>query len=156
MIIRKLVSSDLPDILRIQQNVYRPELLESSDTFSRKLMLFPEGCLGCEDDGVLCAYVFAHPWQGDSPVPLDDSNLLLPPKPDALYIHDLAVETAYRGRGLAQDLFGRLLRLAEEKGLGTMSLVAVQNSETFWQRLGFKRGHALSYGPGVSAVFMVR
>jgi GNAT superfamily N-acetyltransferase len=73
-----------------------------------------------------------------------------------MYIHDLAVLRSHRGRGLARLLLTEVFRVAEELGLKRFGLVAVQNSEAFWQRWGFERREPLMYAPGVSGTRMVR
>ena len=61
--LRRLEAEDVPQVLEVQKDAYREELLESGDTFTRILAVFPSGCLGVFVDGELLAYVFSHPWQ---------------------------------------------------------------------------------------------
>lgn len=154
MLIRGLTPEDIPEVLRVQKDAYRPELLESAETFLHKLNLFPEGCLGCFADVELGAYVFSHPWTAGDVVPLDHPLTALPKTPDCLYIHDLAVATRLRGQGVGAALLQRLLELAERRQLRHFGLVAVQDSEAFWQRWGFEARRTFAYVHGVAGTYM--
>ena len=46
MDLRKLHAANLPQVLEVQSDAYREELLEAGQTFSRLLAIFPRGCLG--------------------------------------------------------------------------------------------------------------
>ena len=53
------------------------------------------------------------------------------------YLHDLALLPKARGLGAAGDIVGIALAQATVAGFRTASLVAVNNSQPFWQRQGF-------------------
>src|SRR5512133_2862372 len=95
---RPLDNSDLPEILEVQQSAYHETLLEPSDTFAKKMALFPQGAIGAFDEGVLSAYVFCHPWTLGDIVPLSTNTFEIPKRPTCMYIHDLAVEPESRDR----------------------------------------------------------
>ena len=155
MKIRCLEAHDLPGVLQVQRDAYRSELLEAEETFSCMLSLFPDGCLGCFDGDRLVAYVFSHPWHTDQVVPLDHHRTGFPDDADCLYIHDMAVARDYRGRGLARRLLDAVFNLGEQRGVPMFALVAVQDSEPFWEQWGFERGESLFYVAGVPATHMV-
>lgn len=154
MKIRELATADIPEVLRVQDDAYLPQLIESAETFLRKMKLFPAGALGCVDGERLCGYLFCHPWTDGEIVSLDSATLQLPVNADCLYIHDLAVEKACRGRGVARHLMDRGIALAKKAGLRQFGLVAVQDSEPFWARFGFATLRSFEYVPGVPASFM--
>ena len=79
----------------------------------------------------------------------------LPAAADCLYIHDLAVRQAHHGTGIATRLVQALLTLATELRLSRLALVAVQDSEPFWERWGFERKEPLVYADSVPATHMV-
>jgi predicted N-acetyltransferase YhbS len=79
----------------------------------------------------------------------------LPDRPDTLSLHDLAVAPEARGHGVARTLFAAVHALARERGFASVSLVAVQGSDPFWARLGFRAVEHFEYAPGVPAVRMV-
>ncbi|MFE7463786.1 GNAT family N-acetyltransferase [Streptomyces sp. NPDC057499] len=73
-----------------------------------------------------------------------------------LHLHDLVVAEDLRGRGLGRALLLRLTTVAAAKGYGTVSLVAVGGSDTFWAANGFRphREVAPPAGYGTDAVYM--
>jgi GNAT superfamily N-acetyltransferase len=154
MNIRHLTHDDIPQVLRVQEDAYKRELLECAEIFSRKLLLFPRGCLGHFEDAWLEAYVFSHPWNLGQLVPLDHSLAALPESPDCLYIHDLAVCKDSRGKGLARRLVLEVFQVAEKMRLWQFALVAVQDSEPFWENWGFQRREKLMYAENISATYM--
>ena len=126
------------DLAAIQQigNVIHPDLLERPDVFAEKLSLFPEGCLILEGDGVL-GYAFVHPWRLNDIPKLDEFLLRLPPDPECLLIHDVAILELARGRGAAGKLMERIATLAKDRNLSYLALVSVYDSHHLWARLGF-------------------
>ena len=155
MEIRQLTPSDVAGVLKVQKEAYLPQLLEGVETFLNKMLLFPRGVFGCLVNGELCAYVFYHPWTRDAVVPLDHPIAELPLKPDCMYIHDLAVSPACQGQGIARRLLEQVFTVGDSLGLYTYSLIAVQSSEAFWQRFGFRAVSNLEYVPGVPGTRMI-
>ncbi|MDW5563142.1 MAG: GNAT family N-acetyltransferase [Methanomassiliicoccus sp.] len=156
MPIRPLVPSDLPEVLAVQRSAYPEVLLESSASFDRKIKLWGRGALGGFDDDVLAAYLFCHPWALGEVAPLDARNMVLPERPDCLYVHDLAVYADHRGKGWGDRLVREALAIAQEQDLGACALVAVQRSRPFWERHGFLVQRDLQYAAGIDAHYMVR
>lgn len=62
---------------------------------------------------------------------------LLPAQSHTLYVHDLALGAVARGSGLASRLVGTVLQRARHARFTHAMLVAVQDSQRFWQRQGF-------------------
>ena len=153
--IKIIPESDLPRVVAVQRDSYPQELWEDAAIFREKQRVFPEGALGWYEGGVLQAYLFVHPWHKGETAPLFTENMSLPEQPDCLYLHDLAIAPAARGKGAARALVTAAFALAEQNGLQYFSLVAVQNSESFWQKFGFTPYKTLTYS-GVSAVHMVK
>jgi len=57
------------------------------------------------------------------------------------YIQDVAVTEAYRGQGVGQQIFARMITWFREKNISRLELeVAVTNevSQAFWRKMGFK------------------
>ena len=155
MSVVRLEADDISDVLSVQEECYRSELIESAASFHRKLVLFPEGCFGVRDQGRLTAYIFGHPWKLGQSVPLDSSSYALPEDADCMYVHDLAVAPETRGSGIAAQLIQALISVSAAKGLNAFALVAVQNSEAYWKRWGFSVDHGLEYGTGLAASYML-
>ena len=156
---RQTKADDLAAIQKIG-NAIHPDLLERPEVFAEKLSLFPEGCLVLEGDRVL-GYAFAHPWRLNNIPKLNEFLLRLPPEPECLLIHDVAILEPARRRGAASSLLDRIVRLAMDRNLTHLALVAVYGSHEIWGRLGFdvvdceRLAHKLaSYGE--TAQYMVR
>jgi len=65
---------------------------------------------------------------------------------DCLYIHEIAVDPAYRGQGLAGPLVKYTEDLAQRCGFPRMSLVALGSALGFWKKHGYKLKQELDYG----------
>jgi GNAT superfamily N-acetyltransferase len=152
--VRNLVFEDLPSLLKLQEEAYIQELLETERAFQRKIEVFPDGCLCAEKEGQIHAYVMSHPWRGGEEVEIDARDLVIPDPPDCYYIHDLVVDQSCRGEGVAGLLVKRVFEVAGRNGLSRIVLVAVQNSEQFWGHYGFQPVRKLSYGRNVPATYM--
>ncbi|MCV2350451.1 GNAT family N-acetyltransferase [Paucibacter sp. Y2R2-4] len=161
-LIRPMQPADLAEVLRIQAACFTELVPESEASLAAKLRAAPEHCwvaaASVEPASPLAAYLFALPWQAESPPLLDAPDCSLPAQPDCLYLHDLSVDPQARGRGLAQALVQRFLDRLEASGLDRACLIAVQNSSDFWGRWGFQPSPLAaslseklsSYGPDVA------
>lgn len=157
---RPLAETDLDDVCRIAGAVH-PGLHEQPAVFAEKLRLYPQGCLALALDGAVAGYVFSHPWTlGDAPA-LDAFLGALPASPGCLYLHDIALLPAARGRGAAAAAMARLTAVAASAALSAMALISVGDAHAFWLRAGFAdAGGArlaeklVAYGPG--ARYMTR
>lgn len=156
MKLRSLTPDDIPDVLNVQREAYPAGMLEAGGTFAKKMGLFPAGCLGCWEGTTLAGYVFSHPWQRDIIVPLDANLTGLPDGAEGFYVHDLVVAPPFRGQGVSSRLWQRVLSLASETGAASLTLVAVRNSEPFWERQGFTRVKRIDYAPDVPGTIMTR
>ena len=94
-------------------------------------------------------------------VALDTVYGALPERCDALYIHDIALLPAARGRALAGAAVALLAAAARRRGLAAMTLTAVYGAEAVWARHGFSivdapalRAKLAAYG--ANARYMVR
>ncbi|EPE0461780.1 GNAT family N-acetyltransferase [Pseudomonas aeruginosa] len=63
---------------------------------------------------------------------------------DCLYLHDMAVSSDARGQGVAQQLLAAAEQQARQCSLSALTLVAVQNSASYWQQRGFHPVTALT------------
>jgi GNAT superfamily N-acetyltransferase len=154
MEIRPLTREDLPEVLVVQEDCYPRSLLEDEETFSCKLLLFPDGCLGAFEGGRLVAYVFSHPWSSGEFVPLHEPLGTLPEGADCVYIHDIAVLRSWRNRGIADMLITRLFDLAHAHHQGRVALVAVNRSERYWEGYNLRRKFSILYTEDVPATYM--
>lgn len=136
--IRAMAESDMAAVLAIQAVCYTTIVPESAASLLAKLRASPSTCFVAARGGEPVGYLIGLPWLFASPPQLDAATCRLPPQPDCLYLHDLAVNAGARatgaGRALVEVFLGRLPAL----GLGRASLVAIQNSGAYWARYGFR------------------
>jgi GNAT superfamily N-acetyltransferase len=153
-------AGDLEGVCRIAGDVHS-ELPERREVFEEKFRLFPAGCFALELGGSLVGYGISHPWRLFEIPPLDAFLERLLSSPDCLYLHDIAVTPAARGRRVASQLIDRLGVLAGREGVGFIALASVYETSGFWREMGFAAASSerlaeklQSYGP--SACYMVK
>lgn len=131
---RPLLPTDIPAVSEIAAEVH-PGFPEDDAVFADRQAIAPRFCFLFEVDGTPVGYVLAHPFQRGVIPALNTLLNTIPPVPDTLYVHDLALLPTARGTGAGSAIVERLATLAQP--LGTMSLVAVNGSVPFWSRHGF-------------------
>ncbi len=112
-------------------------LPEHAFVFAERQRLYPKGCFMLEVDGEPAGYVISHPWHYLRPPPLNTLLGRIPGDASTYYIHDLALLPSSRRTGAGSAIARRLVAHAEEVGLPNVSLIAVYDAATFWQRHGF-------------------
>lgn len=137
---RAMSPADLPEVTTIAEQVH-PGYPEEAAVFAERLRLYPAGCLVLGEGRSSGGYVLSHPWHACQPPALNSMLHAIPADAPTFYIHDVALLPAWRGQGAAVQLVARLIRLAREAGLASLSLVAVNGSLGFWQRQGFRVTH---------------
>ncbi len=145
---RQMMAADLPKVEAIAEVVH-PAYPEAPEVFANRLALFPQGCFMAVEDGKALGYCIAHPGTLGAPPPLDTLMKALPHDADCLYLHDLALLPECRGRRLGAALVARLESVARAHAFARIALTAVNNSDGFWEGVGFEpsRCDALeSYG----------
>ncbi len=153
--INQITLEEIPTVLEIQRDCYGDGYNEDSRTFTRMIAAYPQGCLGATVGGILAAYVFFHPYRENVVKPLDHA-LVLNGKEDCMYLHDIAVHHRHRGMGITRMLMERVDQETRRGGFEVQCLVAVQNSQEFWRKYGFKTARTIeSYGDS-PAIYMQR
>jgi GNAT superfamily N-acetyltransferase len=134
---------------------------EDRHVFEERMRLYPQGCHILIEDGNAIGYALTHPWHAGLPPRLNALLVEIPREAATYYVHDVALLPEARGKGHAGAIVDLLADHAERTGYRTMSLVAVNGSQVFWERLGFRtqdnpglRDKLSSYGP--DATLMVR
>lgn len=157
---RPMTVQDLDRVLALADHIHLDHP-EDRDVFAERQSLYPAGCHVLVDDGNIIGYALTHPWRFGEPPPLNSRLGTLPEPATTYYIHDVALLPEGRGKGYAAQAGHLLVEHARAAGFGNVSLVAVNKSQAFWERLGFRVAAAPgleaklhSYGP--DAVFMVR
>lgn len=133
---RPLHAADMERV-EVISDLIHPELPERLEVLDEKRRLSPETCLGY-GEGEIQGYGIAHPWLLGRIPALDGFLAGLPPKPDCLFVHDVALLPHARGRGAAARYIRRLDGLARAGGLAGLACVAVYGAERVWSLLGFE------------------
>jgi GNAT superfamily N-acetyltransferase len=133
---RTLTGYDMPAVEQIAATVH-PDFFESLDVLAERQRLYFHGAYLLEINERPAGYVLSHPWRlGDLP-PLNTLLGDLPPEADTYYIHDLALLPVARRVGAASFITEALAKHARAHSFPTMSLVAVNSSQGFWERHAF-------------------
>jgi len=133
---RFMQRDDLAEVSRIAAAVH-PDFPEDDIVLGERLKLFPEGCFVLKNKGELGGYLLTHPWRAFDIPPLNTLLGSLPPDPETYYLHDIALMPEMRSKGEVSPIIRYLLQRAKGQRLASCSLVAVNNSQDFWSRLGF-------------------
>jgi len=155
--IRMMAEADIPAVLEIQAVCYTEVTPESNESLHAKLSASQPTCLIASLEGNTVGYLISLPWEFSSPPALNAETCRLPPSPDSLYLHDLAVTPSARKFGTGRTLVEAFLAQLRGLGLGRASLIAVQNSAPYWERYGFRavplseplKAKLSTYGEGV-------
>lgn len=139
-----------------------PDHFEDRACFEERLALFPAGCFVLASTAAVKGYLIAYPWPLGEIPPLNSPLGRLPEERAALYLHDLALGPAMRGLGHVRPILAQLGEVARTCGARRIALVSVNESASFWQRMGFqpRRGDPAitsklaSYGD--DATYMIR
>lgn len=141
--------------------VIHPDFPEDLAIFADRLAVFAPGAWVLQGEGQLLGYSFSHPWSRFSVPALNSVLQQLPVAADTYYLHDIALLPQARALGAARKLVELLVETAQAHGFDSLSLVAVNGSQPYWQRQGFIVQHVpelqeklLSYSQ--DACFMMR
>ena len=136
---KPMSASDLHDIGTLSNRVHI-KYPERQSVLEEKFALFPNGCfvLHAAND-IVAGYCFSHPWIEGAPPSLDTFLNSLPRNPSSYFIHDLTLDLSMHGRKLASALVPLIVDVARAVPVTQMALVAVNGSEPFWSRMGFRR-----------------
>jgi ribosomal protein S18 acetylase RimI-like enzyme len=135
---RPMSEVDLPAVLAIANEVH-PAFPEGVEVFAERLRLYAAGCLVFSTREGVAGYVVSHPWRAMDPPALNSRLGELPGRPETYYIHDVALRSELRGTGAAALVIALLVARAGREKLATVSLVAVNESASFWERHGFRK-----------------
>lgn len=155
--IRSMCEADLGSVYALQVRVYPAAYHEPVAVFAGRLERGAAFSLVAERQGDICAYLLAYPWQGNPP-PLHEKHPVFQEwrGADHIFLHDLAVDSALRGRALGNRLHQTLVSRCLQQNFMQIRLVAVEGASLFWKRLGFEYRHGVqlhpSYGKGTEMV----
>jgi ribosomal protein S18 acetylase RimI-like enzyme len=135
---RAMTVSDLGAVQAIADRIHIA-YPEDAAVFAERLHLYPDGCYVLGDGDDVVGYLISHPWHERNPPTLNARLEAIPNRPTTYYIHDLAILPSHRWARKAQEIAATCAARATTQGFATLSLIAVNNSTRFWQKLGFQR-----------------
>ena len=153
--IRPMNDDDFDTIDVIQHLAYPPGLAETLDVLKSKRNAAPDFCFLACANGAPVGYVIAHPWLRDSSPGLERRIDALPAGCDVVHLHDLVVHPDFHGQGIARELVDAVMRRATADGFDELTLVAVMDARTFWEKMAFEYVKT-AHGYDGNAVFMRR
>lgn len=134
---RPMRPTDIDAVVEVARLSF-PDHFEDRACFQNRLALYPRGCFVlAESEGAARGYLIAYPWKAESAPPLNTVIEGLPPQPDLIYLHDLALHPEARGGGVTGAIVERLAEQATEDGWPAIALVAVNDAVGFWSRHDF-------------------
>jgi GNAT superfamily N-acetyltransferase len=140
MSIRPMLACDVPAMLAVQAQCYEPAMNEAGDVLLARLAACPDTAwVALEASGQVGAYLVAYRSRLGKVAPLGHA-FSHATEADVLYLHDLAIGTALRGQGVAQQLVAHARRQAGPMGLRGLALVSVNDTVPFWRRMAFECG----------------
>jgi GNAT superfamily N-acetyltransferase len=137
-VIRAMRLEDVPAMLVVQRQCYPLDMNEPAEVFQARFQACPDTAWVVLDaSGQVGAYLVAYRSLLGKVTPLGHA-FEHAPGADALYLHDLAIGPSLRGQGLAQALVQHARTQGLASGLQALSLVSVNGTVPFWQRMGFE------------------
>lgn len=125
----------------ITQNMqYPPHYMSSCLHSTEPFMVYPRGSVVVQSKiqhGLVCGCIQGHPFVYPH-VPGLNSSLAIPMVTKWFFINDTVVSPAYRGKGIGTLLAKSMIDLAKGLGYPRLALIAVNGSESFWLRFGFR------------------
>lgn len=151
---RPMLAADIAPAHALSEIIH-PGYPEERAVFAERQRLYPAGCFVLAAEDGLKGYALSHPYAKDRVPALNSLLGGLPARCDTYYLHDIALLPTARGGGAGETIVAILKKHARAAGFDTLSLVAVNDSGPFWERLGFAAreagalaGTLASYGRG--------
>ena len=144
MLIRRAIAADIPDLLRLLVQVCNVHQDIRPDIFKRDGVKYTESDLTelladetrpvwcAVEDGQFLGYCFCQ-WEGTP-----DGSVGFARK--ELYIDDLCVDEAARGKGVATELFRYVTAVAKSEGTNfiTLNVWEGNSARSFYDKMGMK------------------
>ena len=133
---RPMRPDDLPAVTAISGRVHGI-YAEPLEVYAERLTLYPAGCFAYATAKGIVGFLVFHPWHAGSPPALGQLLGALPARPDAIYLHDIALLPEARGSGVGAEAVALVEGEARRHGLRDITLVAVNGAESYWRLRGF-------------------
>lgn len=147
--LRHTTPNDHEEISKLRTKSYSSNHYEEEEErFTSKIKGCYEGCLVADLDGII-GYIISFPYLVGKPYPID--NFYEPiENSNCWYIHDLCVCEEFRKKGIAKEL----AKTVVNKDCKIFCLTAIEGSENFWGKIGFRTFFDLNYC-GKKANYMI-
>lgn len=153
--IRPLLGGAIRAASELADTIYQQELWESFDVFEKKCLLYPPGALGYFDGQRVIGYIVSHPWCFGTVVPINTVLERLPSTPDCYYLHDCLVTKEWQRQGIGRQLAQAAIAVGIAAHFRKFLLVSVNDTESFWKKLGFESCDEIEYAPKTMAHKMI-
>ncbi len=135
--IRMMCAEDISAVYAVQQACYVPQMVEPEALIRQRWQQVADtSWVACDSVGP-AAYLVAYRSLKNKVSALGEA-FRHAECPDTLYLHDMAVHPRLRGSGIAGRLLASAHEYARANGLSWLALVSVQDTLTFWRKLGFE------------------
>ncbi len=136
MSISAITENSWDEIMKIQAEAYTDIVPEEVSILKSKWLASPATCaVYVDDENKILGYLLAHPWGNEAPPKLHEKTRAI--NSSTLYLHDLALANAAKGKKIAKKLVENLITYAKHQGFSKILLVSVQSSNIFWGKFGF-------------------
>jgi GNAT superfamily N-acetyltransferase len=137
--IRHVKPNDYCEITDLNAKNYPENYREEEQCLVSKIEGCYEGCLVADLDGII-GYIVSFPYLLGRPFPID--SLFEPVKEsNCWYIHGLCICKEFRGKGIAKELTKTVI----SKNSNAFCVTAIEESEKFWEKIGFRTFFELDY-----------
>jgi GNAT superfamily N-acetyltransferase len=126
--------SDIAVVEHIAELTWGSDYYERPEVFAQRLEWWPAGCWVYNDSG----YIISHPAQVGYPPGLNEPVNYR--STNCYHIHDINLLPELRGQGIANQILTRFWDWP------CITLVAANNTESFWEHYGFRRHSIVDYG----------
>lgn len=152
--IREMLQADLAGVYAVQLSAFPPNFLEPVSMFEEILHHYDEVSYVAEYDRKVVGYILGHPADDDRD-DFDKGSWDVRGDEECLYLHDLCLKPDYQGKGIAKMLYDKAEARARSLGFKKLIGISVQDTESFWTKMGFNMERPYSYN-GEPGTFMVK
>lgn len=132
-IIRNVLEDEAIYLFKIQSLCYNENLHENVERFKYYIQNFPKSCFVLELEKEIIGYCISFPFFRGETISQEIPNRI----PDCFYLHDIAIDPKFQGKGYFNLLFENFNNITKEQGFKIQSLTAVNNRRSFWEKHGF-------------------
>lgn len=147
-----MTAADVPLAHAIQNKAFEERWHEPLSLFESMYAFYPKGCFLIYEGEELAGYIFLHPadeGRGD----YETAGWKIRGDETALFIHDICIDPAFQGQGLAQRAVEFIEETARANGFEKLIGIAIEGVEKFWQKQGYRLVKPYLYS-GEPATFM--